>query len=60
MARPTPEERAATVRKHWRWYLVFFAIVLGLGLWASNWAAIAGGVIGFAWVGWILSQREAE
>lgn len=58
MARPTREERAAQVRKNWRWYAVFFVIVLALGLWAMNWAAIAGALIGFGWVAFtVLGKR---
>lgn len=58
MAGPSREERRAQVRRNWRWYAGFFALVLALGLWRMNWAAILGAGIGFGWLGLLMREKR--
>ena len=49
MARRDP---AGFAKRYFTGLLVVFGAFVALGLWRDNWAALAGGAAGIAWVLW--------
>ncbi|MEO0622472.1 MAG: hypothetical protein AAFU49_12855 [Pseudomonadota bacterium] len=50
--------RVAYARRHAKVLLVVFGAFVLFGLWRDNFAAIAGGAVGTAWVLWALRSPE--